>query len=236
MAKADDSGEPNGPHLLGSALFDPVLGAKVLGEIQAEGLRAAGSLVERLVSLVDGPQTSHSADSSDADASGQTSRSGPSAPDLGAVLPWFDLWSDLVERTSDTLQRFRTNETGPDGTGVQVGIEGGLVPSRPLTIAVGPEGQGSADMWLHNGTPDDHGPVTPRPGSLTGINGATLACEVTIDPPSIESLASKSSRGFAISVAVPSSTAAGVYRGIIQVEGADAVWMPLEVVLSERPS
>jgi hypothetical protein len=237
VANADGSGEPDSPHLLGSALFDPVLGAKVLGEIQAEGLRAAGSLVERLVHLVDGPSTSNSVDSSpDLGASEQPASSGPSAAALGAVRPWFDLWSELVERTSDTLQRFRTTETGPDGTGVQVGIDGSLVPSRALTITVGSNGHGCGEMWLHNGTTADHGRVTPRTGSLTGADGAALACDVTIDPPSVESLVSKSSRGFAISVTVPPSAATGMYRGVIQVEGADAVWMPFEVVVSARPS
>ena len=74
--------------------FDPVLGAKILGEIQAEGLRAAGALVERLVHLVDGPIEDKSEPSTN-------TVEGPSSAVMGAVGPWFDLWRELVERSAE---------------------------------------------------------------------------------------------------------------------------------------
>ncbi|MDP1807226.1 MAG: hypothetical protein Q8K72_18765, partial [Acidimicrobiales bacterium] len=98
----------------GSVLpFDPVLGTKHFGEIQEEGLRAAGALVERLVLLVDGPRVGPDADPDPARSEGTA---GPADP--GAVLPWFELWSDLVGRTAETMQRFRGVDRGPAGDGV----------------------------------------------------------------------------------------------------------------------
>ena len=230
MAMVDEGGEQDPTGRVGSLPFDPVLGAKLLGEIQAEGLRAAAALVERVVHLVDGPQSTTSTDP-DEDA---PSSDGPPATDMSAVLPWFDLWSDLVGRTSDTLQRFRGADAGPGGDGVQIGIDGSLAPTRPLVVSVGQSHRGQGEMWLHNGTSEDHGELVPRCGPLSDIHGNVLAGDVEIDPAKIDGLPSRSSRGFVISVEAEPSSAPGTYRGIVQVQGADAVWMPIEVVVTAR--
>jgi hypothetical protein len=209
--------------------FDPVLGAKIFGEIQAEGLRAAGALVERLVHLVDGPHQ----DPATEDPGISSEPEAASAPvDMGAILPWFELWRDLVERTSDTVQRFQGAGVGPTGEGVRVGVDGSLVPAQPLVVAVGPAGPGLGEMWLHNGTSDDYGQLVPHCGPLCDADGTPLDCDVTVDPPKVDGLPPKSSRGFTIAIATRTAPALGTYRGIIQVRGADAVWMPLEVVVT----
>lgn len=206
--------------------FDPVLGAKIFGEIQAEGLRAAGALVERLVHLVDGPHSDAPDASSESTEPGDVTSFG-----MGAVQPWFELWRDLVERTSDTLQRLQGADMGPDGDGIRVGVDGSLAPSRPLTVAVDAAGRGQAEMWLHNGTADDPGELVPRCGPLCGLDGALLSCRLTIDPPTIDGLPSRSSRGFTIAVTADPASLPGTYRGLVQVRGADAVWLPIEVVV-----
>jgi len=209
--------------------FDPALGARILAEIQAEGLRAASALVDRLVHLVDGPHQSGPEGAPGA----ATDRGSASNPlDMGAVKPWFDLWRDLVERTSETLQRLQGAGTGPAGDGVQLGVDGSLVPAHPLIVAIGPNGSGRGEMWLHNGTAEDPGELIPRCGPLNGPNGSPLDCTVTIDPPQVDGLPSRSSRGFAITVSASRASAPGTYRGIVQVRGADAVWMPIEVVVA----
>jgi hypothetical protein len=208
--------------------FDPVLGAKIFGEIQAEGLRAAGALVERLVHLVDGPHPGTSEETTETTSGGE---SGSSPVDLGAVLPWFELWRELAERTSDTLQRFQGAGGGPGGEGVRVGVDGSLVPAHPLIVVVGREGRGQGDMWLHNGTADDHGELVPQCGPLCDADGTALDCEVNVDPPRVDGLPPRSSRGFTIAVSVGGPAAPGTYRGVVQVRGADAVWMPIEVTV-----
>lgn len=211
-------------------------GAKLLGEIQAEGLRAAGALVERLVQLVDGPPpvAPDPADDDATVAKEQPSGEQP-AVELGAVLPWFELWRDLVERTADTLQRFRAAESDPDGVRVQVGVDGSLAPTQPLVIAVDAAGTGRAEMWLHNGTADAYGALVPHCGPLCDADGNRLECELEIDPPKIDGLPARSSRGFVLSI-VAGGAAPGTYRGIVQVGGTAAVWMPVEVAVPVRPS
>jgi len=234
VVNTDD--DPGATTRRGSFPFDPVLGAALFNEIQAEGLRAAGTLVERLVHLVDGsPGATHgdrAADSSD----GPTPPRSPAGPDMGAILPWFELWRDLVERTTETVQRLGGADTGPNGDGVQLGIDGSLVPTRPLVVAIGPTGSGQGEMWLHNGTATDHGALVPQCGPLCDSDGNRLECEVEIDPPKIDDLPSRSSRGFAITVVADALAGPGTYRGVVQVGGAPAVWMPIEVTVPMLPS
>jgi hypothetical protein len=217
----------------GSFLFDPVLGAALFNEIQAEGLRAAGALVERLIHLVDGSQVTTVSDAADP---ADESTSDAAGPDMDAILPWFELWRDLVDRSTDTLQRIRGAAAGPAGDGVQVGIEGRLAPVQPLTVAVDSGGHGQGEMWLHNGTAADPGELIPHCGPLGDEYGVTLACETEIEPPKIDGLPSRSSRGFTISIRADPESSPGTYRGMVQVRGASAVWMPLEVVVPARSS
>jgi len=229
----DDPGSATRP---GSFLFDPALGAAVFNEIQAEGLRAAGALVERLVRLVDGSQATTVSDAADPTEEPPPSPAEPAGPAMGAILPWFELWRDLVERTTDTVQRLRGAAVGPAGDGVQVGIDGSLAPTHPLVIAADPGEHGQGEMWLHNGTTSDPGELIPHCGPLSDEYGATLACETEIEPPKIDGLPSRSSRGFVISVRADLEASPRTYRGIVQVRGAGAVWMPIEVVVRARSS
>ncbi|MCW2785891.1 MAG: hypothetical protein JWP74_2408, partial [Marmoricola sp.] len=125
--------------------------------------------------------------------------------------------------------RFRTNDVG--GGEVRVDLGNPLAPTRPLSITIGPNGTGSGEMWLHNGTAGDHGALAPACGPLSGVDGAVLPADVEIDPPKIDNLHSRSSRGFAITLTIDPATAPGTYRGIVQVQGAEPVWMPLELVV-----
>jgi hypothetical protein len=53
---------------------------------------------------------------------------------------------------------------------------------------------------------------------------------VHFDPSSIDTLPGRSSRGVRVA-ASGGSAAPGVYRGVIQAEGATALWLPLEVTV-----
>ena len=79
----------------GPFLFDPVLGATLFNEIQAEGLRAAGALVERLVHLVDGSPATTASDRAADSADQPASPTDATGPEMGAILPWFELWRDV---------------------------------------------------------------------------------------------------------------------------------------------
>lgn len=204
-----------------------------LGQIQVEGLRAAGVLVERFIQLVDGegaaPDRPGSRDAA-------TPTADPQPASMAAILPWFELWRDLTERTTDMLQRMGAPGAGPAGDGVQMGIDGTLTPTRPLVVGLGAGGRGQGEMWLHNGTEIDHGELVPHCGPLSDAWGNTLDCDVEIDPPKIATLPSRSSRGFVITVGACHEPPPGRYRGVVQVRGAEAVWMPIEVAVGARSS
>jgi hypothetical protein len=72
--------------------FDPVAGVRALGEMQLRGLRAAGEVVERLVSIVERDETGTAEPAGDAGAgSGTRGATGPPAADsggAGATSPW----------------------------------------------------------------------------------------------------------------------------------------------------
>jgi hypothetical protein len=231
VANGDE--DPGAATRPGPFLFDPVLGAALFNEIQAEGLRAAGALVERLVHLVDGSQATTVSDAADRTDESPAEAAGS---EMRAILPWFELWRDLVERTADTAQRFQGAGAGTAREGVQVGIDGSLAPVHPLVIAVDSGGRGQGEMWLHNGTASDHGELIPHCGPLSDEYGVALGYDAEIEPPKIDGLPSRSSRGFVISLRTDLESSPGTYRGIVQVRGAGAVWMPLEVVVPARSS
>jgi hypothetical protein len=101
-----------------------------------------------------------------------------------------------------------------------------------LAVTVDVGGSGQAEMWLHNGTADDQGQLVPHCGPVSDGYGNVLEGEVDISPPKIDRLHARSSRSFVISVAAEPTAAPGPYRGIVQVRGAESVWMPIEVIVT----
>jgi hypothetical protein len=209
-----------------ASAFDPVAGAKVFGEIQAEGLRAAGALVDRLVHLVDGAAVAPEADG----ASAASAAAGPL--DAGAVTPWFELWADLLQRTVESVQRVGGAAAGGAADVVQVDVAGGSVQGRPLSLTTPAGTVATTEVWLHNGTADASGGLEPRCGPLDAPDGRTLDAVVRFDPPVLDSLLARSSRGLVLTVAVAADVPAATYRGTVQVDGAPAVWLPVEVVVA----
>jgi hypothetical protein len=208
--------------------FGVLAGTRFLGEIQAEGLRAAGALVDRLVHLVDGPGQTVGSIHDDGAPVGPP----PVAEKaMGAVTPWVEMWSDLVQRTLDTLQRVRGTSTDPVSGAAQLEVDGSLVPSHPLRLEVPAGGSARSEMWLHNGSAQPHEALAPRCGPLVAADGSTLRATVAFDPALVDALPARSSRGFLVEVEVDGPASPGTYRGTVQVRGAPAVWMPIEVVV-----
>jgi hypothetical protein len=191
--------------------FDPVAGMRAVADIQAEGLRAAGDLLERILrSEPDGPGP----------------RQGSPAGDYTALV---DAWTDLLRRTVAGLAQ-------PDRPGaVTVGVDASGV-GPPLRLAVpGPESAGdvAAEVWLHNGTRSAAGPLALRCGQLSDAGGAVLdGADVRFDPPEVAQLPPRSSRAVVVSLAATRSLRPGTYRGTIQADGAPGLWLPFEVAIS----
>ena len=182
-----------------------------MADVQAEGLRAAGDLLERVLGTESASQPN----------------ARPASPG-DAYTALVDAWIEVLGRTFAGLAE------PPAGQPVTVPVEAnGVGPT--LRLAIGPASEsadGSAEMWLHNGTRSAVGPVTFNCGALTDSRGKVLAgAEVEFDPPRVKKLPSRSSRAVTVTLAGADPKRPGTYRGTIQARGAPGVWVPLEVVV-----
>jgi hypothetical protein len=188
--------------------FDPVAGMRAVADIQAEGLRAAGDLLERML------------------------RSEPDAPiprprSAGGELSGLvDAWADLMRRTVAALAA----PGEPDALTAAVDADG-AGPQVRLALNRAPEGA-EAEVWLHNGTFGAVGPLVLRCGPLSDADGTVLdGASVSFEPPEVELLPPRSSRAVVVSLAAARPLRPGTYRGTIQAHGAPRLWLPLEVVI-----
>jgi hypothetical protein len=188
--------------------FDPVAGMRAVADIQAEGLRAASDLLERMLR-------------SEPEAPGPRPR-----PPTGSVGALVEAWTDLLQRTLGAL----VEPAAPGALTVAIDANGAGPQVRLAVDATG-EGEG-AEVWLHNGTPGAVGPLALRCGPLTDADGTVLdGARVDFEPTDLEALPARSSRGVLVSLAADGRLAPGTYRGTIQAHGAPALWLPLEVVV-----
>lgn len=186
--------------------FDPVAGMRAVADIQAEGLRAASDLLERIL------------------------RSEPDVPDArtrsvtGGMGALVEAWTDLLQRTVAALAG------GPGALTVAIDANGA---GPQVRLAVDETGAGEAtDVWLHNGTLDPAGPLALRCGPLADVDGAVLdGAQVGFEPGEVESLPARSSRAVAVSLTAGGPLRPGTYRGTIQAHGAPRLWLALEVVV-----
>jgi hypothetical protein len=191
-------------------LFDPVAGMRAVADIQAEGLRAAGALLERMLGA-------------------EPEENGHRPASLtGEYAALVDAWTDVIRRfVAGMAQPGR-----PDAVTVAVDASG-VGPSVRLALDESTGEAGAvAEIWLHNGTSSTVGPLVLRCGELRNSDGKRLkGAKVRFDPPAVESLPARSSRTVAVSLVSKEELRPGVYRGTIQARGAPGLWLPVEVVI-----
>lgn len=207
------------------ATFDPVANAQALADVQAQALRAAGDLVERLAQSVDGARGRASAEHANG-----------SAPDGGAptaagdALRLVETWIDLLQRASSSFAN-AGNGAAPDHQRVDVHLNGDA-PAGTVRLEMLDNGSGAhTEAWLHNGTTTGVGPLTLHAGELRASDGTLLGASIVCEPSRVDSLPGRSSRGITVSVRRHGRVRAGTYRGLIQVEGAPEVWLAVEVIV-----
>ena len=196
-------------------LFDPVAGMRAVADIQAEGLRAASELLERVLERDDGPR-----------AEGSPSAAPSSERDYAGLV---DAWVELLQRVSSGLA-----PAGDPGR-VTISLDSETVspPVRLSLDASEQECRAEGEVWLHNGTSAAVGPLVLRCGPLSAARGGVLDAQVGFDPSEVSPLPPRSSRGIVISVLAVGESRPGIYRGVIQAEGAPSLWLPLEVTVSQ---
>jgi hypothetical protein len=190
--------------------FDPAAGVRALADIQAEGLRAAGELLDRILG---------------SEPAGPAERMRSPAGDYAAVV---DAWMELLRQTVAALA-----EPGRATTlTVPVDSSGLGPPVRLVLNGSGASSAASGEVWLHNGTSSPVGPLTLRCSPLTTSDDTVLdAAEVSFDPSEVPRLEPRSSRAVTVALAVKGAPRPGAYRGTIQAEGAPRLWLPIEVVI-----
>jgi hypothetical protein len=187
--------------------FDPVAGMRAVADIQAEGFRAAGELIERMVrSEPDGP--------------------GPRPPSAaGDWAALVDAWTNLLQHTVAGLAR-----PGRPGE-VTVSVDSsGAAPQVRLELPRKEEA--GVEVWLYNGSFSDVGPLGLHCGPLSAPGGTLLdGVQVHFDPSEVPLLPGRSSRAVRVSLTAAASPRPGIYRGTIQARGAPGLWLPFEVAI-----
>lgn len=213
-----------------ASVFDPVANARALEQIQRRGLKAAGELVDRLVSAVDGDRD-FDAVMTNGESHG-TRSTGSAASDLVGV------WADLVTRTLQAMARLSVPDAGgpvqPTGGPLWVDVTNG---SGCHTVALSVNGTdtpaGSVELWLHNPSQRSVGPVQLHMSELRSAEGATLpATVVHLDPEGIGQLPPRSSRGISVSIGSTARLPVGRYRGLLQAAGAPEVALSIELTVT----
>jgi hypothetical protein len=192
-------------------LFDPVAGMRAMADIQSEGLRAASELLERMLQP-------------DRDRPSAGSGSRPSDAGYTALV---DAWAQLLQRVAAGLAQ-------PGASGavtVPVDSSSGGPPVRLVLERSAQPPRTTAEIWLHNGTSGDVGPLVLGCGALTAADGGVLDAGVRFDPAEVTLLPPRSSRGVVVSVVAHGQSRPGIYRGTIQADGAPKLWLPVEVAV-----
>ena len=203
QADGESSQKPSRP------LFDPVAGVRAMADIQAEGLRAAGDLIERMLG---------------SEPDDARPRPSSAAGDYTALV---EAWTDLLRGTVDGFARL----SRPGAVTVAVDSTG-IGPQLRLAHDSGDADGSTAEVWIHNGTSSAVGPLALRCGQLSDCEGTMLeGADVCFEPPEVASLPARSSRAFVVSLAASRPLRPGTYRGTIQARGAPGLWLPLEVVI-----
>ena len=208
MGESQADGESS--HRRSRPLFDPVAGMRAMADIQAEGLRAAGDLIERMLG-------------SEPDGPGQ--RASSPTGDYAALV---EAWTELLRRTVDGLAR----PGGPGAMTAAVDSSGVGPPVRLALSGAGEAARAESEVWLHNGTSSAVGPLALRCGQLADSAGTVLdGAEVCFEPPEVALLPARSSRAVVVSLGATGPLRPGTYRGTIQARGAPHLWLPLEVAI-----
>jgi hypothetical protein len=219
--------------------------AEALADVQARSLHAAGVLIDRIVHALDDragaepPTPPGGGPAGDRGAREQAGTStAPGVPGVAGRLA--ETWLDLLRLAADTVLPSAADPRA-SGSGAVPGTPAGAVtwsvdePAPPSAIRVEVTGcAGSAEVWLHNGTPDAVGPIRPRCGPLLSAEGRPLAGTLAIEPEVVPELPGRSSRGLRLTVTVDAAAPSGRFRGLLQASGAPDLWLPVEVHVPEH--
>lgn len=225
------SGNGFGDDLPWASIFDSAANIRALTEIQADGLRAASKLVDRMVkATVEGaeglrvarePSADPNVDDHRADVWGAT-----------AVEPLLRSWWSMI--ADIYLGRQPAGAAGSNGpVPGQVALDFAAATSvGRLELDTVAGGAAVAEVWLHNRGAADLGHIHLRCSDLQSDLGRVIGSDAVKLDPALVPMPARSSRGIEIRVEVAADTAPGSYRGNLLPEGHPDLWLP--VVLTVR--
>jgi hypothetical protein len=228
-----------GLHAAGE-LVDRLIGA-VDGERHEDPAASAGSPVAAEPTPADGTD---GANGSDGDALPTTRPSVHGSPSADLMQVWMDVFQRGLQamaamaRPDGALVGGDSIVTADVGRGTATGaLHISVVAAGSDGVAGGlngPSGRSaSAEVWLHNGTSRPMIGLRLHSGDLRSHDGTTLpASGIRFDPPSLDELPARTSRGVQVLADVADEVPGGVYRGIVLAAGAPEVWLPIVVTVA----
>ncbi len=223
-----ENGTGNG--LPWASVFDSAANMRALTAIQAEGLRAASTLVDRFITAASdsvntfgGAVGSRSALSEDqrADLWGATD-----------IEPLLASWWKMVDQFG---RGFAAGNREPQATcdvPPTLDITAGS-PTGRIAIGVTAGESATAEIWLENRGVDDAGEIRLRIGTLESDGGSVIpAVDVDLRPAAV-AMPARSGRGVLLQIHV--RVPPGVYRGVLFTQGHPDLWLPIELAVSDQP-
>jgi hypothetical protein len=211
------------PTELWKSLLDPRANARALGDVQAQALRAAGDLVERLAHSVDGPE---------GESDERTDAAGGGSAPSGDAARLVDVWLEMLSRIASAFDGSASPGSDQNGrVDVDLLASGG---GRLRLVATPLERSAAAEIWLHNRSAEPISALCLHAGDLLSPAGVPLVATMAFDPCRIDEMPARSSRGVELTVTVHEGAAPGTFRGVLQIAGAPQAWVALELVVGAR--
>lgn len=229
---SDDHRNAPGERLPWSFVLDPAANAKALGDVQRRGLEAARELVDRVASTI-APSD---------EESGPGHANGSTDPATGQGPPIADLvqdWWEVAGRVLAGLAAGTSSSGGhlpPDGA-VEVDVHAAgptvwRVRSDPSGRLIAP-----GELWLRNRQPHPVGPLSLGVGDLRAPDGTLISAHcLRFDPPEPAELPARTARGVAVTLSPERPFEPGIYRGVVQAQGAPNLSITLELTVQSGSS
>lgn len=229
-------GAVDGDRQEGSAAVGGAGGASVRGRDGAEGGEGDGA---------DDHSAGEGGGGSDDGASRAPGGSVTGSPPPDLLHVWMEVFQRGLQAMAAMARPGGTVAAGDESIATADVGRGTVTGAVHLTVGVDRSGEpvarsdgqaqstGSAEVWLHNGTAETRTGLRLHSGDLRAHDGATLpASALRFDPPSLDELPARSSRGMVVAAHVEDGVSSGVYRGVLLVAGVPEVWLPIVVTVA----
>ncbi len=214
-------------------ILDPAANRRALGDVQERGLRAARDLADRVISSIAATERPSTGDH----------RNGTAASDAPFNEPIVDLlraWSEVGARALAQLTAgsgSQPDQAGRDAPAGGMAVEvNGQGPPTTWRLRVDRRGLllAAAELWLCNSQSHPVGPLGLGLGDLRRSTGTVVSSDLLrLDPGTVE-LPARCARAVAVTLSVGDPLDPGVYRGMLQADGAPEFGVIVELTV-ENP-